>query len=554
MKQEPESEDPLDPDDDEDEAEEELVGRELSQLDVEQEEPEETRASPKKRKTVVVQSRPASSVPPPEPVYRMPTEERSVFWNGDEAEYEPILSPNAHRQLEEFDRLMGLTKSPHSPASAANGRRKSRPLDEQPVASSSKLPPSSPPVERPISEPPSDNDEYEIVPETDGSQTQEPELQIVTQPLPSNKPTPSAVRGGSKEKGRQTAKTKPLRPIPHLTPSAFHPHLKPPQSSLPESITNTSDDSRHLKSTSKRRPGSPIEEFDSPAPVDRKGKGKMVIVETARSQKESASEIWDSDVVQRGQQLAEAAKRRRTAELQSSSPVQPRRTVADIIAHSRSSRAGSGSESDQRAEAAQSEPEYESDSDEAEPEAAGGYHPDVPGTSTLAVPPASGSHLLTLPDGFELGQDQDIDESLTLEEMEFAYVDLSGGAADPHQQLQSETQTQTQDDNTTSMNIDGPALPTDPAALRQEEEESTQDVMMFQVTRPSPPPAIPPVMEDSPMITPTHIKKESSSAAKGSSSQADEGDDSDSDQQLQVPQVCGNCPFRRIYRILTMIL
>ncbi|KAF5310225.1 hypothetical protein D9619_010251 [Psilocybe cf. subviscida] len=554
VKPEPESEELLESEAaDEDAADEELVGRALSQLDVEQEviEDVQPRQSPDKRQALFIESTSTSPVPPPPSEHRMPTEERSVFWAGEDAEYEPILSPNTHLQLEEFDRAMGLKTSP----SAANSRRKSRSAEEQPVASSSKIP-SVPPVGRSASEDSEDHDENEIIPETDQSESQEPELQIIPPPAPSKKPTAPAVRGVSKEKGKERAKSKPMRPIPQLSPSAFHPHLKPPQSSLPESITNASDDSRQ-KSTSQRRPGSPIEEFDSPArttlptktSADRKGKGKMVVVEAARPRSESASEIWDSEVVQRGQQLAEAAKRRRIAEARSSSPVvQPRKTVEDIIAHSRSSRTGTGSESEQRAEAAQSS--SDDDSDEAEPEPVGGYHPDAAGTSTLAVPPASGPHHLTLPDGSEL--EQDFDESLTLEQMEFAYVDLNGGIED----AQPETQTQTQEDNTTSMNVHGPALPVDPKTLRREEEESTQDVMMFQaelrqeeeeeatqdvmmiqVTRPSPPPAVPPVMEeDSPMITVTRAK-EGSSASKSSRGHTDDIYESDSSQQLQVPQI-----------------
>lgn len=168
---------------------------------------------------------------------------------------------------------------------------------------------------------------------------------------------------------------------------------------------------------------SSIEEFDSPEKERRevptrttlvlKGKGRERSKSTTSTigGRESASEIWDSHVVQRGQAIAEAAKKKNGFDV----PSKPKRTVEEIQAAAAASRSTQASIAD-------------ADEDE-----------DMEDLSTVPVPPASGPPAV-------------IDEdSLTLQEMEAAYVDLSGGSGEP---------------------------PVDPVQLRQEEEESTQDMML----------------------------------------------------------------------------
>jgi hypothetical protein len=208
-----------------------------------------------------------------------------------------------------------------------------------------------------------------------------------------------------------------------LSPSTFHPLLPIPEldSSLPDSIIEPAERSGDAEDLD--APMSSIEEFDSPEKERRKvptrttlvlkGKGRERSKSTTSTVggRESASEIWDSQVVQRGQAIAEAAKKNNGFDV----PSKPKRTVEEI------QEAAAASKSRQASIA-------EADEDD-----------DMEDLSTVPVPPASGPPAVI------------DDDSLTLQEMEAAYVDLSGGSGEP---------------------------PVDPVQLRQEEEESTQDLML----------------------------------------------------------------------------
>jgi hypothetical protein len=206
----------------------------------------------------------------------------------------------------------------------------------------------------------------------------------------------------------------PLLPIPELEPS------------LPDSIIEPAEESGDMNvDDDEEAPMSSIEQFDSPEKEERR-KGppprKTFILESkprkrsksaassVHNGRESASEIWESEVVQRGQAIAEAAKKKNDV------PTRPKQTVEEIQAAAAASRSRQPSVP-------------EDDEDE-----------DMEDLSTVPVPPASGPQAAI------------DDDSVTLQEMEAAYVDLSGGMADV------------------------PAV--DPVLLRQEEEESTQDLML----------------------------------------------------------------------------
>lgn len=249
---------------------------------------------------------------------------------------------------------------------------------------------------------------------------------------------------------------------------------------------------------------SSIEQFDSPVkapksslvlayPVDRKGKGKA---------KESASDIWGTDVVQRGLAIAEAARKRRA---ESPSTRAPKQTVDDIIARTRSRSRSESSFSSIGPEGLPLPVPIDEDVDEDEQ-----IDEDMAGASTAAIPHTSGP---------PAAQHSEI-ERTTLEQMENAYVDLSGGA--------EETQA--------DITVDELLHTVDPILLRQEEEESTQDVMMelehVRVERPTPLPSwgvrptdiLPPIDEGDSFDPNTYGDK------------PDGGNNSDT--SLKAPQVC----------------
>lgn len=312
---------------------------------------------------------------------------------------------------------------------------------------------------RKVLKPSSKSYSTDVIPETEAEESQSQELTLPSKPeidlpvyatLQSQPPSTPAGRSTlkSRMKGRtpsrapsvlsdreDDSKEKLLRPIRMLSPSVFHPHLPiipepEPDSSLPESISEAVDDSFKQGSSKVQNDEiaedgtmSSIEEFDSPEKQPRKPKKtpKKDIVPTTRNEKESASDIWESEVVQRGQQLAEAAKK-----MLGSSP-RPKKTLDEI----RASRNRSGSAlsrlGDKVEKLGDSQNSVDKDGDA-----------DVVDASTAVVPPASGPRIM-----------EDEDDSMTVEAMEEAYVDLHGGA-----------------------NV------VDPILLRHEEEESTQDLMM----------------------------------------------------------------------------
>ncbi len=171
-------------------------------------------------------------------------------------------------------------------------------------------------------------------------------------------------------------------------------------------------------------PMSSIEQFESPekqvrpavivAPRElRKGKARA-----------GASDIWNTNVVKRGLELAEAAKKARGVP-----PAPPKKSMDDVIAETRarSNSAVSGTSSEHLLKLPTPIPEDEEDTG---------------GASTDVVPSASEQQQIAF------------EESHTLSEMEQKFVDLTGGTDD-------------------SQNV-----PQSTGALRQEEEESTQDIMM----------------------------------------------------------------------------
>ena len=426
-----------------------------------------------------------------------PTKEPSVFYNANDDEHVPILSPAALRRLAQFDEeVMGVkegkkkaidpqeedteseveivaerltrkpgplfipdpssplnrtpTASPMMSLDDVNARneeptaiqRKNHATDDEIRSTTSKKTNDHPkPTDitpNPAPEPPTHSYDNDIVPETDQSQSQELKLPIAGPSTPKNssaitrqgslksrmKPrtrTPSSPFGA---KPSTNNKDRPLRPIPMLSPSTFHPLLSIPEldSSLPDSIIEPAERSGDAEDL--EAPMSSIEEFDSPVkdPKKRttlvlKGKGRARSKSTASnvSGRESASEIWDSQVVQRGQAIAEAAKKKKNNGFDV--PSRPKRTVEEILAAV--------------AAAATSKRRHGSTAEADEDE-------DMADLSTVPVPPASGPPVID-------------EESITVQEMEATYIDLSGGSGEP---------------------------PIDPVQLRQEEEESTQDLML----------------------------------------------------------------------------
>lgn len=438
---------------------------------------------------------------------RMPTEERSVFWDGDTEElqypsYEPLLSPAALERLALFDKeVMGIigyqstsavvvltklepvTKEPvvAKPPSKEQAKVTATDTAQEPTSdggkrstssiskgseeaktikvnadklSKAKQPPSGPAAastakgsfSRTTTKPPLHAYDTEIVPETDASQSQE-----VTQPSPTTMPAPkpqSKSRSPPTDEDRPS-KSKKLRPIPVISPSTFYPHLPGPSSSLPEDISEDPSQERRPASKSGKKastnkededdaPMSSIEQFDSP---EKKQTGPAVIMAPKETmvpkgkQRESASDIWNSDVVQRGQELAEAAKQRNRGSRGTTPKAQAKKSLQDIIAETRArSNSALGATAARPPAPAPPLPIPEVDEEE-----------DMGGTSTDVVPSASEP------------QAMDRDDRTFLE-MEKAYVDLSGGTEDTSMQ---------QDDS----------QPRDPILLRREEEESTQDIM-----------------------------------------------------------------------------
>ena len=117
------------------------------------------------------------------------------------------------------------------------------------------------------------------------------------------------------ENGAVTTATKPFGPIPRLSPSAFTPHL--PSSSLPESTIESiegDDDDASKRATAQNEDDS-IEQFESP--VKSGGERRVGILDVGSREKQRTKakdrdkqRAWDSDLNRRGLELAEAARKR----------------------------------------------------------------------------------------------------------------------------------------------------------------------------------------------------------------------------------------------------
>ena len=131
-----------------------------------------------------------------------------------------------------------------------------------------------------------------------------------------------AVKKTSKKKANNEnrATSKPFGPIPRISPSAFTAHLP---SSLPESIIESTEgdgDAAAKRITDRNEEDDSIEQFESPKKdmgSTLGGERRIGVLNAASRQergkqqtKESASDIWNSDLTRRGQEMAEAARRR----------------------------------------------------------------------------------------------------------------------------------------------------------------------------------------------------------------------------------------------------
>ena len=252
-----------------------------------------------------------------------------------------------------------------------------------------------------------------------------------------------------------------LRPLPRLSPSTFHAHLQPPDSSLPDSIIEPS-------SSNDRQVQEGIEEFESPE-KERHGNKKVVVLDKRARQwdtaaeendgvaeldtsrpkgKERAEDSEDSDFFRRGKKIAEEAeaKKKRDSTVSVANPgreetTQKKQSLRDIAA---------------RAEARIRSLDFVSRSSAAEDE-----QPEdeaaVADASTTVVPPASGPHTMSQEQSSQAQQ-----EDAVFRVMEEAYVN-------PSSFLMEEDETHDGNDSASA------ALQS--RFLRQEEEESTQELL-----------------------------------------------------------------------------
>ncbi|KAF8800063.1 hypothetical protein BYT27DRAFT_7200560 [Phlegmacium glaucopus] len=285
-----------------------------------------------------------------------------------------------------------------------------------------------------------------------------------------------AIKKTTNKKANQNGATitKPFGPIPRISPSAFKAHLPP--SSLPESIVESTDDS--LKRVTEEDDS--IEQFESPVKGVGSGLGgerRVGILNAASSQerekqrvKESASDIWNSDLNRRGQELAEAARKREKERLgadEASSLLTS--TLTKSMPRARSAPLGYLA-----TEGMNRLPDLPEDE----------TNPDI---SMQSLPP----DVILPPE----------DTNSVVQQMEDAYVDLSGGihedqitgpvastsagastsaivTVEGSQSVEVELMA---DSNNTDMDAETDTgiveEQLDPIHLRQEEEESTQDLM-----------------------------------------------------------------------------
>ena len=139
---------------------------------------------------------------------------------------------------------------------------------------------------------------------------------IVEEQMDGDNGADKTVKKTSNKKANETgATTKPFGPIRKISPSVFKAHLPP--SSLPESITESTEgdgDDSIKRAKSQSEEDDSIEQFESPVKGIGSGERRVGVLKLATRQekdkqraKESAS---DFDLNQRGQELAEAARKR----------------------------------------------------------------------------------------------------------------------------------------------------------------------------------------------------------------------------------------------------
>lgn len=281
----------------------------------------------------------------------------------------------------------------------------------------------------------------DVVPETEVEDSQENKLQPFTisakslekrNTLPDVSPIDSSTAGPSS--------TKYLRPLPHISPAVFHPHLQPPNSSLPDTIVE--------HSSSHERPSEieVIEQFESPEKerviIFTKNVlllNKNDVVPETREEpriESTVEEVWESENVRHGQGLAEARRRRvsATSETNSSPQTTKKKSMEEVIARAQLRN---------RNEGKVSQPDEDDENEQQEEQG-------VADASTSVVPPASGPPAIS----------QDPDDA-----MKNHLIDLDGGM-----DLRMEV-------DKTYDGIDETPARIDPEFLRQEEEESTQDLI-----------------------------------------------------------------------------
>ena len=248
---------------------------------------------------------------------------------------------------------------------------------------------------------------------------------IVEEQMDADNGADKALKKISNKKANETgATTKPFGPIRKISPSVFKAHLPP--SSLPESITESTEgdgDDSVERAKSQNEEDDSIEQFESPVKGIGSGEKRVGILNLATRQekdkqraKESASDIWDSDLNHRGRELAEAARKREKERL--------------------------------RAEETSALP-----------------------ASTSTKPTPQAENALSPPDIILPPEDT----NSIVQQMENAYVDLSGGIREDQVELAVDSNDVDMDTGTGTGIVEQPL---DPIHLRQEEEESTQDLRM----------------------------------------------------------------------------
>ena len=361
----------------------------------------------------------------------------------DDANKQPSLSPRARQRLAIFDiEVMGKKGQPVE----TKRPRKVNESGGEASPSKSTILENSRPAPSPVRPlqfgPPS----YvvDFVPETELESSQEDNLRLPSAVKVNEKPQTVAPIN-STVGGPPITKT--LRPLPQISPSAFHPHLQPPNSSLTDSIEPAS--------SHERRPAiEAIEQFESPehsniptnevvviqsGVIDPDGKKDQGLNST-RNEKQTVEEVWDTEIVQITEQ-AEAMRRRVSTPSGADSPHETtkKKSMQEIFALAQSrNRSDNGSRLNENID----------EEEEAEE--------GVADASTVVVPPASGPPALS----------QDPPLQGVLDPRDDKPVDSSGAISGAVEEFD-----QTHDE------VEEPLVEVNPESLRQEEEESTQDLM-----------------------------------------------------------------------------